>query len=71
MIHSKVDNKTPNDAKKASAPYFCAYREIVGAEGIPDTITAINSNGVGMDIAANGTNNSGINKSFAIAAFQR
>jgi hypothetical protein len=38
---NNVVSNTPKDAKEVSPAYFCALREIVGAEGIPDTITAM------------------------------
>ena len=60
MTHNNVVNKTPNDAKWTSARYFCAYRAIVGAEGIPETITAINSKECGTDKSIKGIKNKGM-----------
>src|SRR5690606_31875891 len=52
MIHNMVVNNTPREANRVSAPYFSAYRQIVGAEGMPETIKAINNigNGIGKRV---------------------
>ncbi|USK31803.1 hypothetical protein LIT25_14150 [Bacillus sp. F19] len=71
MIHNKVVNSTPNEAKQVSAPYFCEYREIVGAEGITETITEITNIGIGTDEAAKGSNSKGISRSLATAIFHK
>ncbi|GIN92378.1 hypothetical protein J22TS1_34290 [Siminovitchia terrae] len=63
MMLRAVVNKTPSEAKSESPPYFCTYMQIVGADGMPETMKAINRTGNGMDNAAKGSNSKGKKRS--------
>lgn len=67
-----VVKKTANEAKYESPPYLRAYRETVGAQGIPDirTATPINVNGRGSSVRGKRISGRIINLTMAICQIE-